>query len=479
MSFYQQTRTAKAATIATIMPWTGPLGAVPDGWIICDGQVLLAKDFPLLTQAIGDTYNSGISDLSGNFPSYTGSITIPNLSNRVLMDIEENYFGTVSSGGTGKSIDTDADARTLLSPLIGDNTDNGVSYLFNDVFTDVVFRLNDRSGYTGKIAGNQIEPGEGTRTIYLGPRKLGRQHVKRHNHPGTYETMALDSKQFPGEGVIPYAPVTYTLYLQGTDNIGANILGDLYYFGWANDQGYRSDFGTPETGQTGVGPGDATYNVDGYPIHTANIRPGLIMGPEGAWNTTTKQYNADWAQTTWPRVNDTNWYRNGYGAGTPGKVLAKVITEQPPVNIIPQAAHKIPITGSGSMLTTPTKIYGKFLDNREQLPFGLGGATVPIPNGYKNSYDGVNASYVRDTFMSHPGYNFTANEPTDTIGAHTHDEFDVVYNASGLKPKSSIIATANIPVTTVPDNTANKNVLQIDFNTTQPSLNCVYIIRAY
>jgi len=469
MSFYQQTKTAKAAAIGTIIPWTGPLGGVPDGWIICDGQVLLASDFPLLAQAIGDTYNSGTSDFSGNFPSYAGSVTLPNLNNKVLMDIEETYFGNVGNGGTGKAIDTDADARTLLSPLIGDNTDTGISYLFNDVFTDVVFTLNDRSGYTGKIVGNQIEPGEGTRTIYLGPRKLGRQHVKRHNHPGTYETLSQDRPTQPGDGVIPYGAIDYSLFLQVTDNLGQNAGGDTFYFGWSSDVGYRV------LGMSGK---------DYFPW-TVDSMPGLLFGRDAGdfdqnvlGDNIAQGLSSGYRQTTWARSTDA-WYRNGYGTGEPGVVMAKVIAESPPVNIMPAGVKRTPITGAADMLTTPSKSYGKFIDNRETVPFALGGSTIAIPAGYKNSYDGVNASYVRDTLMSHPGYNFTANEVTDQILAHTHDEFDVVYDASGLKPKSSITATANIPATTVPDNTANRNALQIDFNTTQPSLFCVYIIRAY
>ena len=43
----------KGAAIGTIVPWTGGLSEVPDGWLICDGGSRSASDFPLLAQAIG------------------------------------------------------------------------------------------------------------------------------------------------------------------------------------------------------------------------------------------------------------------------------------------------------------------------------------------------------------------------------------------------------------------------------------------
>jgi microcystin-dependent protein len=57
MPFYQESRTMKGAVIGTIMPWSGSLSEIPKGWIVCDGSQPEAKDYPLLVQAIGDTYN--------------------------------------------------------------------------------------------------------------------------------------------------------------------------------------------------------------------------------------------------------------------------------------------------------------------------------------------------------------------------------------------------------------------------------------
>ena len=68
----------------------------------------------------------------------------------------------------------------------------------------------------------------------------------------------------------------------------------------------------------------------------------------------------------------------------------------------------------------------------------------------------------------------------DKIFAHTHDDFDVEFDSSRLKTRSSLVANVNIPTQTdFLGNAENKNALQIDFNVSQPQMTCVYIIRAY
>ena len=116
--FYQESKTAKAAAIGTIMPWGGGITTIPKGWIVCDGQFEEAASYPLLTQTIADTYNMGTTDLGGNFPSYSGSIRVPELNGKALIDMETDYM--IGGGSpTRRNADEDADAKTLLSPLIG------------------------------------------------------------------------------------------------------------------------------------------------------------------------------------------------------------------------------------------------------------------------------------------------------------------------------------------------------------------------
>lgn len=460
--FYQETRTAKAAAIGTIMPWTGGLTSVPKGWIICDGQSLRASDYPLLSQTVGDTYNAGISDFGGNFPDYNGSIKLPNLNGKTLMDIEPEYFAVENAGGTGRDADTDPDALALLSPLIGTNEDSGVSTIFTDVQIDLIFNINpdDRDGYIGKIAGNTLEQGEGARTVYVGPRKLGRKHIKRHNHPGVYETIDTTNSVYPGQGVVPWGTVTYTLFFQATDNISGGDQGDTFYFGWSDDVSFRLD--GVEDPNTGV---STSITLAGM---VTNVRPGLLLGagwvePEAA---------SDLQAAKW--VDEGS---SGFGQGNPGTVIGKVAAEAPPFNLIPQSVGKTPI--SVNFITTPAKPNGPFI--ADSVPYGIAGSNVALPTGYRNFYNPNDATGIRETLMSHPAYNFTTGleSPTDYIQPHTHDDFDVVFDGSRMRPQSSIIADANLPVSTILDNVANRSALQIDFNISQPSLTCIYIIRAY
>lgn len=404
--FYQGSKTAKAAVIGTIMPWTGGLGAIPDGWVICDGSTKTARDYPLLVQAIGDTYNAGISNLGGSFPNYSGEFVLPDLNNRMLLDIEEDYFGPVNTGGTGKSIDTDVDARSIISPYIGDNVDNGIPVVFNNVYTDVVFTLNDRTGYSGRIKGNTIVPGEFEKTIFLGGRKLGTSHIRSHSHSGSYETLANADPTRPGQGVVPYENATTTFQIKAYDD-EPNLIGQ------------------PDNGNT--------------------IEFRYVLSP------------ADWGA-----VENVS----GFGSGIPGRTVARVRSELPPVNLTPSRVIFTPIKDN---LDSPV------LDSGTTIPYAVGGDNLTVPTGLRNYYPDIPGVGTFGTLVS----NRADNWDSEFLLAHTHDSIDVQFDTASLKPASSLVGSANIPATTVLDNSSNVAAFQIDMNTTQPSLTCVYIIRAY
>jgi hypothetical protein len=404
--FYQASKTAKAAVIGTIMPWTGGLSSVPDGWILCDGSTKNAADFPLLVQVIGDTYNAGVSNLGGAFPNYFGEFVLPNLNGKVLMDIEESYFASADAGGTGKSIDTDADARSIISPFIGDNTDNGVPVTFNDVYTDVVFTLNDRNDYSGRIKGNVVVPGEGERTVYIGGRKLGVDHIRSHSHRGSYETIDDNPSTQPGRGVVPYENIETRWTVIAGDNVT-----DVF------------------------GPEDT----------------GLEL-----------EWKYEIVQKDWGDFEGTN----GFGNGIPGRTIARCRSENPPINIMARSVTHTPISSS---LLDPQ------LSSEEIIPYMLGGNTSQVPTGYRNFYPEFPSEGNFGTFVS----NTASDWLSENLLAHAHDAIDVFYDQGSLKPLSSLTAVMNIPSTTVLDNASNVAALQIDMNTTQPSLTCIYIIRAY
>jgi len=410
--FYQSSKTARAAAIGTIMPWTGGIGNVPNGWIVCEGSVL-AVEYPLLAQAIGDTYNGGVSTFAGTFPAYTGQIKLPDLNDKTLMDIESSYFG----GSAPRVIDQSTTAANLITPIVGQESDNigrGISNVFNDKYTDIIFDLSptDRLGYSGKIKGNTIIPGEAEKVVYVAPRKLSRNHLTAHSHPGSYPTIRLTPELRPGKGVIPYSNITLTR---------------TYTFS--------------TTTQDKVFPG---YY--------------LVLNPQSQ--------------------GDVN--KSGWGIGQPGRTVAGCLRESPPYNMKPQNVGSTPISTTllSPRLTGPTTAGGVV-----NVPYGISGANVSVPAFTKNYYDGfsqnfnifANVGQQDMTRTSAPG----GSDPTLVV-AHDHDEIQITFVQGTTKPAStlnvdSLVVSPNL----VLGNAENKGALQINFNTSQPSMSCLYIIRAY
>lgn len=428
----------KGAVIGTIMPWSGPISQIPKGWIICDGTTPPANEYPLLVQAIGDTYNSGATNLGGAFPAYTGNFTLPDLvSGKMLMDIEQSYFGTLSD-----TRDNDADAGNIISPYIGPNTDNGINAAWNNVNTDVIFSLNERTGYSGNIAGNTIIDGEGEKTIFIGGRKLGHTHIRSHSHSGIFESLAgalgtgaaTDTNRRPGKGVIPYDNITGTFNYAAFDQAPAVA-------------GVRFDDG----------------EIDRMRVGIEEWKKGnVILDDSSAWG----------SFGTF----------SGLGGGDDGKTVMRCSGENPPINLSPQRVvatslalkpnYSYPALGNISGSST----------GANQVPYAQGGGNTSIPEGSTNFYPDVPDAGNYGTLLSNSGSSFvtdTGAAAQSNVTAHDHDPITVVYDQSSLKPQSRLVADVNIPATTNLDNATNVGVLSISMNTSQPSMTCIYIIRAY
>ena len=418
----------KAAVIGSIIPWSGPLSGIPDGWIICDGSQPEASDYPLLVQAIGDTYNEGTSNLGGGFPNYTGEFKLPDLlGGRSLVDIEGSYFAPTGAGGTGNAIDTDSGARPLIEPFIGENTDNGINAVFNDVTTDVVFTLNDRNDYAGAITGNSEVAGQGQKTVFIGGRKLGHQHIRNHQHPGSYETIQSPGSRTPGKGVVPYDNITLSVNYAAYDETS-----DIFDF-----------FGD---------------SVD-------TLRIGIKWFKE----TTELVDNGSLAEVV------SEGY-SGFGTGTPGRTVGRINSENPPINLSAKGLSDTPLAVWGEWQPLPsTPDTGRpFLAGDDDIPYGLFGQTFKVPQGFRNFYPDQTSAGAYGTFVSNEGSDFLGT----SIQAHIHDPFQVTYDQNSLKPQPRLNSSLNIPNATL-DNASNAGSLQINMNTAQPTLTCVYIIRAY
>jgi hypothetical protein len=437
--FYQQRHDMDGAVIGTIMPWSGSLSNIPDGWLICNGNRVIAREFPLLARSIGDTYNEATnieepfnaSELA--FPNYSGKFSLPNLlQGKALVDIEQSYF---SAGGKtdrfNLGIDTDPDAGNIIGPYIGTNTDNGFSPAITDVRTDVEFTLNDRTGYAGDVTGNKIIPGQGEKSVFIGGRKLGHEHVRPHQHSGSYETVQNVDPTRPGLGVIPWDNVAFQYKYGSYDETTSFPLSDQ-----------ESDY----------------------------IRANLQFWKTG---TGSEQYLGD---KSFSQVG--NAY-SGFGSGgQPGRAVGQVQSENPPSNLHPIRVTRSPFTpfnswtpaGSGTGTST-----GPEISSQDVIPYGSFGSNITVPLGFRNYYPDEPSEPARATLVSNPAEQWTVG---NQFFAHAHDPFQVVYKQGSLGPQPRLEAVVNIPNAEL-DNTSNEGALQIDMNVSQPSLTCIYLIRAY
>ena len=423
----------KGAVIGTIMPWTGPISQIPKGWIICDGTTPPANEYPLLVQAIGDTYNTGTTNLGGGFPAYTGNFTLPNLVNgKMLMDIEQSYFGTLPDVR-----DNDPDAGNIISPYIGPNTDNGINAAWNNVNTDVIFSLNERTGYSGNIAGNTIIDGEGEKSIFIGGRKLGHTHIRSHGHSGVYETVAggvkasgaTDDEKRPGRGVIPYDNITAEFTFAGLDQ-APSVFGTRF-----------------DTGQVN----EVRVGIRRFMKDNVELDDGGAWGSFGSFS--------------------------GFGSGDQGRTVMRCSGENPPVNLSPQ---RVVGTSLATKANFDYPVWGG--TGVSTIPFASGGGDTTVPGGLTNYYQDATAAGNYGVLLSNPGSSFVTDTGTAAqanVLAHDHEPFTVLYDQGSLKPQSRLVADVNIPATTNLDNASNEAVLSISMNTSQPSMTCIYIIRAY
>ena len=427
MAYYQSERTMKAAAIGTIMPWSGDIGLIPKGWLICSGQTIVAAEFPLLSQVIGTTYSpGGALGFGGTFPNYTGSIQLPQLNDKHLANIDTAYF---VSGQTVDNTGIDnAEALNVVQNYIGTNESSStLPTLVTDAYTDIVLNYTPENDFTGTLTGNTIINGESERLIYTSPRKLGRRHVAAHNHPGTYPSISGNQNDRPGKGVIPWATVTFNV----KDYFAYGLFGGPEY-NFNATSGPSNGFGGTSLGKV-LANVQSSDNASGGNVIANNVA-GANAHPISNWlgNSSGKSISNTW-----------NW-----GSSADGK-----------------------------------------LEISESVPYGIGGSNVTIPQrnydpgGTNSGVADANTSGNKALYnKSSIDFNYNTTSDTDSskkyIAPHTHETFDVVYKPANLKlPNKTSVNTVASNIT--PQNIVGESALNITAVTTQPNMICVYLIRAY
>ena len=440
----------KAAAIGTILPWTGDLTRVPAGWIICSGDNVLAKDYPLLAQAIGDYYGGSSSFDITDFPWNTSStesqeFSLPDLNQKPLADIDATYFG---AGAVNPQIDTAA-ASSVVGSTIGSDQDNGTKDRESQAYADILFSYTPENDFSGTITGHTLDPGFGSRTVYTGARKLGRNHTPIHAHETSFPTIYGQGLAQPAGGVSCSRTITYNIFQDPFDEIldGAQIDGRITI---------------PIANFTGGAPNR------------------LIQG-------------------------------NAFGNGTDGVVLGNIQSEQPGPNLKAQTtishgisnwfgiANDFPgaFPSDGNISSGSNRHNRKFdpqvLDgdpnHNGEMPYAVGGGTSEVPNrnwdpGDGNAGSGNSGDDHRPykVFFNHSGIDFAKVSDSagfsDSIRSHDHASFQVNLDreSSSLRMPGQLTfsdVTANV----VPDNIPQ--ALNITVTVPTPKVVVLYIIRAY
>ena len=193
--YYSSIKTMKSARIGTIMPWGGDgnegftAANLPKGWIVCDGRLKDAIDFPLLASEIGKTYGG---DMTGNFPNYTGQFQLPDIANKAMIDLERSMLSDP------KYQNGQADASQEVGSLVGDGTGDEPALDFGsvdslpityDAASDIDFSFsNPNLLLSGRMTGQTISDPDFFTSITTISRKLGINHIPAHSHRTTFQS---------------------------------------------------------------------------------------------------------------------------------------------------------------------------------------------------------------------------------------------------------------------------------------------------
>jgi len=412
MADYGSIKTMKACAIGTIMPWVGDLTEVPRGWLICNGNEIDAVDFPLLAQVIAKTYGGTIS---GSFPNYTGTIILPNISQRALSDVDSSYF---AGGAVRPNIDTSAALAAVSSYIGTGDIDNGVPGEFNDIYTDIIFTYTPENDFSGRITGSTYDPGFGSKTLYTSARKLGRRHTPTHSHPTTVPSISRSSETRPGQGVSCSREISYRIQKARADD-------------FAGSQP-EVDIGASFPNGTALGNGS----------------PGVVLAnitSESPPHNMTPNNVASSGLSNWIGSSDAPEPPDPFGQPNNSPAHDRSFE---PLDNVPYAV------GGGNL-----KVQNRNYDN--------GGA---------NSGD-THIPY--EVMFNHSGITFDRTVLTagqqDVINPHAHESFDITFDKSSLRMPTTI--TANVRSDVVPQNVPR--ALNTKVITQTPSVIVMYIIRAY
>ena len=357
----------------------------------------------------------------------------------VVVGSDGSYSVAIKNKGQGY---TQGNVLTILGSNIGGG--GNVSITVDSI---------GNSYFRGTVDGQTFIGGFDVRSVYVVPRKLGRNHMPQHVHPGTYETINKnDSGTNPGTGVgIWDNPQIFLAQTYAQTNGNPNDFcfgfnqdpdGPLYSTGIANYWGE----------QTGASDNVATVGSSGSPYQQGygKYALGVIGGTKPA-------------RTHLPIQTSSA----SHGIGKPWFTSAKKLRTRTSGET--ETADLVNIRTTGR------------LDVNSLIPFSDDTAPIKQPN-YDSGGNGSDlADNFKKTLYNRAAVSFTVTSRADAtindvIETHDHEsEFLITYDPGNLNIKDFIAVDCQPNI--IPDNIPE--ALQIAFTLTSPSLAVTNLIRAY
>jgi hypothetical protein len=362
----------------------------------------------------------------------------------VVRNTDQTYSLAITQKGSGY-----VQGDQLVIPF----TSVGGSTSANNIIITVAAVGN--SLFQGSITGQQLIGGFDLKPVYVVPRKLGRDHMPQHFHPGQYETINKnDASDFPGAGVgiwdNPQIRILET-YRQSNGSPEDSCIAEI---GFGGPDGPPTDIhvGNYWGDQTGSGANNnvVTLGAPNFPYDTGygKYALGAILGTKPARTHTPIETTAV-----------------AHGVGKAWFTQAKKLRTR--------------LSDSASYLNT-MRTTGR-IDVNTILPFADDVSLIKQPN-YDDGTNGSDQQFgYTETLFNNAATKFTTttradNTVFDVIETHNHEgEFNIIYDPGSLNINSFITAQAEPNVT--PENIPN--ALQIAFTLTSPSLSVTNLIRAY
>ena len=203
--YYNNTKFNKGYPVGSIVPWSGESGAIPKGWVSCNGNPISKETYPMLYKVIGLAYGGTESSTDFN---------VPNINNgsSVILDITKQMHGYLNNTANPSEPDPLPGLNDMHAPdkeILADDVfweevqegDDGnrpgtAQTNYNSTI-DVVGELNRVQTLSAIYDQIVFNPGEVFKTLIPSNRKLSDVHWPPHSHG--YTTIAEG-----GERIAPF-----------------------------------------------------------------------------------------------------------------------------------------------------------------------------------------------------------------------------------------------------------------------------------